>query len=81
MAIRFSHVPRSRAAIFKTRFSRANPLVAASLCVFLFAGATFCDAVFDVISMDGSSKVQRVGKKDWEKLVIGSQVNDPFRKF
>jgi hypothetical protein len=26
--------------------------------------------------MDGSSKVQRVGKKDWEKLVIGSQVND-----
>jgi hypothetical protein len=50
--------------------------VTVSLCVLLPAGAAFCDAVFDVIALDGSAKVQRVGKKDWEKLVIGSQVND-----
>jgi hypothetical protein len=47
-----------------------------SLCVLLSASGAFCEAVFDVISLDGSAKVQRVQKKDWEKLVIGSQVND-----
>jgi hypothetical protein len=56
--------------------TRTNIVAAASLCVFLFAGLAFCNAVFDVISMDGSANVQRVGKKDWEKLVIGAQIKD-----
>jgi hypothetical protein len=46
------------------------------LLVLLSVRAAFPEAVFDVISLDGSAKVQRVQKKDWEKLVIGSQVND-----
>jgi hypothetical protein len=31
---------------------------------------------FEVISLDGSAKVQRVQKKDMEKLAIGSQLHD-----
>jgi hypothetical protein len=47
-----------------------------SLLLFSFAGTVFSEVVFSVISLDGSAKVQRVQKKDWEKLAIGSQVND-----
>jgi hypothetical protein len=47
-----------------------------SMAVLALAGGAFCEAVFDVISLDGSAKVQRVQKKEWEKLVVGSQVND-----
>ena len=32
--------------------------------------------VFEVISLDGSAKAQRVQKKEWEKLFIGSQLGD-----
>ncbi len=31
---------------------------------------------FDVISLEGSAKVQRVQKKEWEKIAIGSQLHD-----
>jgi hypothetical protein len=53
-----------------------RPGVIVSLIVCMAASVAFCDAVFDVISLDGSAKVQRVQKKDWEKLVVGSQVTD-----
>jgi hypothetical protein len=32
--------------------------------------------VFEVIALDGSAKAQRVQKKDWDKLSIGSQLHD-----
>jgi hypothetical protein len=32
--------------------------------------------IFEVISLEGSVKAQRVQKKDWEKLSIGSQLRD-----
>jgi hypothetical protein len=47
-----------------------------SLAVLFIAADAFSQVVFDVISLDGSAKVQRVSKKDWEKLTIGSQVRD-----
>jgi len=31
---------------------------------------------FDVLSLEGSAKVQRVQKKDWEKITVGSQLRD-----
>lgn len=46
------------------------------LCVAALVTPSFSQAVFDVISLDGGAKVQRVQKRDWEKLAVGSQVND-----
>jgi len=46
------------------------------LCLLIVPRIASADAVFDVISLDGSAKAQRVQKKDWEKLVVGSQIND-----
>ena len=44
--------------------------------VLLMAADAFSQKVFDVTALDGSAKVQHVGKKDWDKLSIGSQVRD-----
>ncbi len=49
---------------------------ARALFLLLAAAAPVCSQVFEVISMDGSAKVQRVQKKEWEKLSIGSQLHD-----
>jgi hypothetical protein len=47
-----------------------------SLAVLSMAADAFSQKVFNVTALDGSAKVQHVGKKDWDKLSIGSQVRD-----
>ena len=47
-----------------------------TLAVLFMAADAFSQKVFNVFSLDGSAKVQRVGKKYWDKLSIGSQVRD-----
>jgi hypothetical protein len=47
-----------------------------AMCLLVSASNAFSQASFDVISLDGSAKVQRVSKKDWVKLTVGSQVAD-----
>jgi hypothetical protein len=47
-----------------------------TLAVLFMAADAFSQKVFNVFSLDGSAKVQRVGKKNWDKLSIGSPVRD-----
>jgi hypothetical protein len=47
-----------------------------ALAVLFMAADAFSQKVFNVISLDGSAKVQRMGKKNWDKLSVGSQVRD-----
>jgi hypothetical protein len=75
----FLHLPRRACLTPKRPFHRpcGSPWCAfIPLLVLGFAQVACPQAVFDVISLDGSAKVQHVQKKDWEKLVIGSRVND-----
>jgi hypothetical protein len=46
-----------------------------ALVIFLAVGRGGAQT-FEVIAIDGSAKAQRVQKKDWDKLVIGSQLHD-----
>ncbi len=56
--------------------SLKNILPVFCLLIAVFVTEGFSQAVFDVISLDGGAKVQRVQKRDWEKLAVGSQIND-----
>jgi hypothetical protein len=57
----------------RTTMKRTRICVAALL---LFAVSVSRAQTFEVISLDGSAKVQRVQKKDLENLSIGSQLHD-----
>jgi hypothetical protein len=46
------------------------------LFLLVVAAGTAHSQVFEVIALDGSAKVQRVQKKEWEKMSIGSQLHD-----
>jgi hypothetical protein len=54
---------------------RRPPLSLFVLALALIAMPAYSQ-VFEVISIDGSAKAQRVQKKEWEKLSIGTQLGD-----
>jgi len=53
----------------------AQPLLSAAALI-LFAVTAVSSQTFDLISLEGSAKVQRVQKKEWENLAVGSQLHD-----
>ncbi|HEX7510544.1 MAG TPA: hypothetical protein VF335_04540 [Chitinivibrionales bacterium] len=53
----------------------AQPFLSAAALI-LFAVTAVSSQTFDLISLEGSAKVQRVQKKEWENLAVGSQLHD-----
>ena len=54
-----------------------SPCFLACIFVVLFGTVSGLYAqTFDVISLEGSAKVQRVQKKEWENVAIGAQLHD-----
>jgi hypothetical protein len=51
-------------------------LCPALLALLIIASRAASQAVFDVIALEGSAKVQRMNQKEWEKLSTGSQLHD-----
>jgi hypothetical protein len=55
---------------------RQNPFFSLIALSILLAAGRITPQTFEVIALDGSAKAQRVQKKEWDKLSIGSQLRD-----
>ncbi len=55
---------------------KVSSLLFAAATLLCCAISAYPQAAFDVISLDGSAKVQRSTKKEFEKVSLGSQIHD-----